>query len=146
MSNKAVADALKRVLADSYTLYIKTQNFHWNVTGPQFRSLHLLFEEQYTDLQAAVDVIAERIRAVGDVAPGGLAAFAKLTKITDAPATPPAAAAMLKSLAKDQDTIAAGLKALLKAGEKAGDDVTVDLATQRLTTHEKNRWMLQSSL
>lgn len=145
MSNKPVSEALKTVLADSYVLYLKTQNFHWNVTGPQFRSLHLLFEEQYTDLQAAVDEIAERIRALDDTAPGSFAQFLKLSGVKEAEEVPEAAA-MLKTLAKDQDTILASLDKALQAAEKAGDDVTADLVTGRKTVHEKNRWMLKSSL
>lgn len=145
MSNKPVSEALKTVLADSYTLYLKTQNFHWNVTGPQFRSLHLLFEEQYTDLQGAVDEVAERIRALGDTAPGSFKNFLKLSGIKEADDVPEATA-MVKTLAKDQDVILASLKKALDAAEKAGDDVTIDLMTQRMTIHEKNRWMLNSSI
>lgn len=145
MSNQPVAEALKTVLADSYTLYLKTQNFHWNVTGPQFRSLHLLFEEQYTDLQAAVDLVAERIRSLGDVAPGSFAGFLKRTGIKEAE-TAPEAGAMVAELTKDQDVILASLKKALAAAQKAGDEVTISLVTDRMTVHEKNRWMLKSSL
>lgn len=145
MSNKPVIEALKTVLANSYLLYLKTQNFHWNVTGPQFRSLHLMFEEQYTDLQAAVDEIAERIRALGDHAPGSFKQFLALSDLKEAE-TVPDAAAMVQALAKDQDTVLASLDKLLAAAEKAGDDVTVDLVTGRKTIHEKNRWMLKSSI
>lgn len=145
MSNKPVSNALKTVLADSYTLYLKTQFFHWNVTGPHFKSLHLLFEEQYTDLQAAVDEIAERIRALGDTAPGSYKAFAKLTGITEADDVPEAMS-MVKTLAKDQDIILDSLQKTLEAAQKAGDEVTVGIVTDRMTVHEKNRWMLKSSL
>lgn len=145
MSNKPVSEALKTVLADSYVLYLKTQNFHWNVTGPQFRSLHLLFEEQYTDLQAAVDEIAERIRALGDTAPGSFKQFLKLTGIKESEDTPEASA-MVKALAKDQDVLVASLQKALEAAQKAGDEVTAGLVTDRMTVHEKNRWMLKSSV
>jgi starvation-inducible DNA-binding protein len=145
MSNQPVIDSLKIVLANSYTLYLKTQNFHWNVTGPQFRSLHLLFEEQYTDLQAAVDEIAERIRSLGGTAPGSFAHFLKLTAIKEADSVPDADA-MVKALAADQDVIIASLQKTLESAQKAGDEVTVGMVTDRMTIHEKNRWMLKSSL
>lgn len=145
MSNKPVAQALKAVLADSYTLYLKTQNFHWNVTGPNFRGLHLLFEEQYTDLQAAVDEIAERIRALGDAAPGSFKAFAKIATIKEAGEETPESGAILKELAKDQETIVSTLKKALQVAEKAGDESTADLLIGRITQHEKNHWMLRSS-
>lgn len=145
MSNKPVSEALKTVLADSYTLYLKTQFFHWNVTGPHFKSLHLLFEEQYTDLQTSVDEIAERIRALGEVAPGSYKAYAKLTGIKEA-GDVPEAADMVKTLAKDQDVILGSLQKALAASQKAGDEATVGMVTDRITVHEKNRWMLKSSL
>lgn len=145
MSNKPVSEALKTVLADSYTLYLKTQNFHWNVAGPHFKSLHALFEEQYTDLQGAVDDIAERIRALGDAAPGSYKAFGKLTSISEADDVPEAFA-MVKALLKDQDIILGSLQKALEAAQKAGDEVTVGMVTERMTVHEKNRWMLKSSL
>lgn len=145
MSNKPVSETLKALLADSYTLYLKTQNFHWNVTGPQFRSLHLLFEEQYTDLQTAVDDLAERIRAVGDTAPGSFASFLKLTSITEAENVP-SADDMVKTLAADQKIILSSLTKVLEAAQKAGDEVTVGMVTERMTVHEKNLWMLKSSV
>lgn len=145
MSNKPVTEALKTVLADSYTLYLKTQFFHWNVTGPHFRSLHLLFEEQYTDLQTAVDDIAERIRTLGEVAPGSFKAYGKLSCITEAESVP-AAADMVKALAGDQDVILASLQKALEAAQKAGDEATIGMVTDRITIHEKNRWMLKSSM
>lgn len=145
MSNQPVAEALKTVLADSYTLYLKTQNFHWNVIGPQFRSLHLLFEEQYTDLQTAVDEVAERIRSLGEAAPGSFADFLKRTGIKEAENIPDAEI-MVKTLAGDQDIILASLKKALEAAQKAGDEVTIGMITDRMTIHEKNRWMLKSSL
>lgn len=145
MSNNPVSEALKTVLADSYTLYLKTQNFHWNVTGPQFRSLHLLFEEQYTDLQTAVDEIAERIRSLGAATPGSFKTFLKLTGIKEAEDVPDADA-MVRMLAKDQDVILASLQKALSAAQKAGDEATIGMVTDRITIHEKNRWMLNSSL
>lgn len=145
MSNKPVVEALKHVLADSYQLYLKTQNYHWNVEGPQFRSLHLLFEEQYTDLAGAVDVIAETIRALGEKAPGSFEIYNKLGNIT--PANENATAEqMVKELVGDQDAISNSLQTLLGAAEKAEDEVTADLAIQRLTVHRKNKWMLSSSV
>lgn len=146
MSNKPVTQALKNVLADSYTLYLKTQNFHWNVTGPNFRGLHLLFEEQYKDLQEAIDVIAERIRALGEYAPGSFKAFAKLSTIKEAGDDTPESSALVKELAKDQENIVTTLKKALTAAEKAGDESTADLLINRITQHEKNQWMLRSSL
>lgn len=145
MSNNPVSEALKTVLADSYTLYLKTQNFHWNVTGPQFHSLHLLFETQYTDLQTAVDEIAERIRSLGDNAPGSFKSFLKLTGIKEAEDTPDATS-MVKALAKDQDIVLASLQKALAAAQKAGDEATTGMVTDRITIHEKNRWMLNSSV
>ena len=145
MSNRPVIEALKIVLADSYTLYLKTQHFHWNVTGPQFRSLHLLFEEQYTDLQSAVDIIAERIRSLGDAAPGSFAAFLKHTGIKEAENVPEAEK-MVTTLASDQDVILSSLQKTLEAAQKAGDEVTIGMVTERMTIHEKNRWMLKSSI
>ena len=145
MSNNPVAKALKHLLADNYTLYLKTQNYHWNVTGPNFRSLHLMFEEQYTDLTAANDVLAERIRSLGEQAPGSFKAFGALSTIKESD-TVPGADAMVKELAKDQDKILKTLKTALEAAQKTGDEVTVGMVTERMTIHEKNRWMLQSSL
>lgn len=145
MSNKPVIDGLKNTLADSYTLFLKTQNYHWNVTGPNFRGLHLLFEEQYNDLFAAIDEIAERIRALDEHAPGSFKAFAKLSKIKEAADETPTSAAMVKELAKDQDTLIATLTKTIEAAQKAGDEATADLLIGRVAVHEKNRWMLKSS-
>lgn len=144
MSNKPVIEALKAALANSYVLYVKTQNFHWNVTGPNFRSLHLMFEEQYTDLQTAIDEIAERIRALGDHAPGSFAAFLKLATIKEENEVP-SAAQMVDQLAKDHSTLLDSLQKLLSASQKAHDEATASLASDRITIHEKFRWMLQSS-
>lgn len=146
MSNKPVIEGLKHTLADSYTLFLKTQNYHWNVTGPNFRGLHLLFEEQYNDLFAAIDEIAERIRALGEHAPGSFKAFGKLSGIKEAADETPTSAAMVKELAKDQDTLLSTLGKAIEAAQKAGDESTADLLIGRVAVHEKNRWMLKSSV
>lgn len=144
MSNP-VAETLKIVLADSYVLYLKTQNYHWNVTGPNFKSLHMLFEEQYTDLAMAVDEIAERIRTLGDKAPGSFAAFLKLTTLKEAE-DGLSADAMVQDLADSGAQMGASLKAALKAAQEAEDEVSVGLIAERMTVHEKNGWMLRSSI
>lgn len=146
ISNKPVAEALKQVLADSYTLYLKTQNYHWNVTGPNFRGLHLLFEEQYKDLFLAVDEIAERLRTTGEYAPGSFKSFSKMTSIKEATDEHIPAPAMVKDLAKDQATIISVLNKAIKAADKAEDEGTADMLTARLKAHQKNQWMLESSL
>ena len=143
MSNKPVTDALKKILADTYTLQLKTQNYHWNVEGPHFRSLHLLFEEQYNELFTAVDSIAERIRALGEKAPGSYAEFAKLTKLKEADDSLEGIA-LAKDLAKANEQVAKNLKSALAVAEKADDASTADLLTQRITTHDKAAWMLRS--
>lgn len=145
MSNKPVADALKRALADTYNLMLKTQNYHWNVEGPNFRGLHLLFEEQYNELFPAIDIIAERIRALGEKAPGSGTEFAKLSKLAEGRADVDSDE-MLKDLYDSNQIVIAGLKKGIAAGEKAGDDASVDLFTQRMAAHEKASWMLKSSL
>ncbi len=143
--NAAVIDALSCLLADSYTLYLKTQNYHWNVTGPHFNTLHTLFQAQYEDLALAVDLVAERIRSLGEKAPGSYKAFAKLAKIQEETGYP-SADKMLKTLVKDQETLIATTQAVLKAGEAAGDDPTVDMAIERMQIHQKNHWMLKAHL
>ena len=135
-SNTPVVDALKQVLADTYALQIKTQNYHWNVEGPHFHSLHLLFE--------AVDEVAERIRALGDYAPGSFEAFSKLTKVSP-PKDGLEGIAMVKDLAKSHELLSDQAKAALAVGEKAGDDSTVDLLTQRISYHDKTAWMLRAT-
>lgn len=145
MSNQAVVEQLKNVLAESYALYIKTQNFHWNVTGPNFSSLHTLFQTQYEDLALAIDEVAERIRALGEKAPGGLGVYAQRAAIKDGDSNADATT-MLKELAADQDKICAALKRLHDEAEKADDQVTVDLCVGRLTIHQKNAWMLRASV
>jgi starvation-inducible DNA-binding protein len=142
---KAVAEVLSRLLADSYTLYLKTHNFHWNVTGPMFSTLHLLFEQQYTELALAVDLVAERIRALGHPAPGSYAEFTRLTAVEEAQGVP-GAEQMVRELLTGQETVVRTARAALPAAEGAGDQVTLDLLTQRLQVHEKNAWMLRSLL
>src|SRR5689334_22204268 len=120
-ARKTVADALSQVLADTYTLYLKTHNFHWNVTGPNFPQLHTMFETQYTELAAAVDEIAERIRAVGHPAPGSYAQVGKLSQLKDAPATPPAAKEMIRQLMADNEAIARKAREVQETVEEVGD-------------------------
>jgi starvation-inducible DNA-binding protein len=145
MNNKPVIEALKNALSDTYLLYLKTQNYHWNVEGPQFRSLHLMFEEQYTDLAMAIDQIAETIRSLGEKAPGTFDSYAKRSHIKSGNEEAPAEQ-MLKDLAVDQVTIGKTLQTLLEAAQKAEDEVSADLAIQRMTIHRKNKWMLESLL
>lgn len=144
-SSKAVIDSLSRVLADSYTLYIKTHGHHWNVEGPNFPALHAMFEDQYTELADAVDQIAERIRALGAKAPAGYAAFAALTEIPES-GTDIDADGMVADLLQGHEAVAESSKAALEAAEKAGDEVSVDIMVQRMTVHDKTAWMLRSTL
>lgn len=144
-TTETVVTGLNKLLADTYTLYLKTHNFHWNVTGPHFSSLHLMFEGQYTELALAVDAIAERIRTLGFPAPGSYATFAKLTTIREETRVP-VANDMVAALAADQETIARSIQTLWPAVDDAGDQGTLDLLTQRLSIHEKTAWMLKSSL
>ncbi|NIN37098.1 MAG: DNA starvation/stationary phase protection protein [Gammaproteobacteria bacterium] len=140
---KAIADGLSRVLADSYTLYLKTHNYHWNVTGPMFNTLHLMFEQQYTELATAVDEIAERIRALGVYAPGSYKAFAKLTDIEEETDVP-AAEEMVKRAVDGQETVVRTVREVFKLVDAANDEATADLLTRRMQVHEKNAWMLRS--
>ncbi|MCP5382103.1 MAG: DNA starvation/stationary phase protection protein [Kordiimonadaceae bacterium] len=140
-----IANGLSRLLADTYTLYLKTHNFHWNVTGPMFNTLHTMFETQYTELAIAVDEIAERIRALGFAAPGSYAQFAELTSITEETSTP-AAEEMIKQLVKDQEAVVRTARSIFPAADKASDEPTADLLTQRMQTHEKTAWMLRSMI
>jgi len=142
---KAIADGLAKLLADSYTLYLKTHNFHWNVTGPMFQTLHLLFEHQYTELATAVDEIAERIRALDIYAPGSYAAFSKLTSIKEAIEVP-TAHDMINQLVHDQEIVIKTARSLFSVVEGAQDQATLDLLTRRMLTLEKNAWMLRSHL
>ncbi len=140
---KEIATGLSHVLADSYALYLKTHNFHWNVEGPMFRDLHLMFEEQYTELAGAVDLIAERIRALGQYAPGSFSQFARLSSVKDADGVPKAEA-MVKQLAADHEIVEKTIRAALPAAQRAEDEVTVGLLVDRLAVHEKTAWMLHS--
>ena len=140
---KAIAEGLSKLLADSYTLYLKTHNYHWNVTGPMFNTLHLMFEQQYAELATAVDLIAERIRALGFPAPGSYAAYAALTSIDEETGTP-SAEEMIRQLVKGQEAVVRTARAVFPAAEAANDEPTADLLTQRMQIHEKNAWMLRS--
>lgn len=140
-----IAKGLSRFLADSYLLYIKTHNFHWNVTGPLFSTLHQLFEQQYMDLATAVDLIAERIRALGLPAPGSYAQFSELAHIEEETGVP-LAQDMIGQLVYDNELLVRTAKKVFPLAEKAGDQPTADLLTQRMQVHEKNAWMLRSML
>ena len=140
---KVIADGLSKLLADSYTLYLKTHNYHWNVTGPMFQTLHLMFEAQYTELALAVDLIAERIRALGYPAPGSYKAYAKLTQIDEETGTP-SAEDMIRNLVKGQEAVVRTARSIFPAVDAAHDEPTADLLTQRMQIHEKNAWMLRS--
>ena len=142
---KAIAEGLSRVLADSYTLYLKTHNYHWNVEGPLFNTLHLMFEQQYTELAAAVDEIAERIRALGEPAPGSYKAFAALSSIEEQEGVP-RAEDMIRDLVNGQEAVVRTARSILPTVEEAHDEPTADLLTQRMQVHEKNAWMLRSML
>ncbi len=142
---KKIADGLSRLLADTYTLYLKTHNYHWNVTGPMFQTLHLMFEQHYNELALAVDAIAERIRALGFTAPGTYAQFVKLSSIAEESKIP-AAADMIKNLVKGHEAVARTARAIFPLADKASDEPTADLLTQRLLVHEKTAWMLRSLL
>jgi starvation-inducible DNA-binding protein len=142
---KKVADGLSHMLADTYTLYLKTHNFHWNVTGPMFQTLHLMFMDQYNEMWMAVDTVAERIRALGYPAPGTYKQFAAMTSIKDSDGVP-SAKEMIKQLVTGQETVARTAREVLPIAEKAGDQPTVDLLSARMEIHEKNAWMLRSLL
>jgi starvation-inducible DNA-binding protein len=142
---KMIAEGLAKLLADSYTLYLKTHNFHWNVTGPMFNTLHLMFEQQYTELAQAVDLIAERIRALGHPAPGSYVQFARLSSVKEETGVPHAEE-MIRQLVEGQETVARTARQAFPIAEDAGDQATLDLLTQRMQVHEKNAWMLRSLL
>ncbi|MEL7024777.1 MAG: Dps family protein [Pseudomonadota bacterium] len=142
---EAIAKGLSRLLADSYTTYLKTHNFHWNVTGPMFATLHTLFETQYTELATAVDAIAERIRALGVFAPGSYAAFSELSVVEEETGTPDAQA-MIRQLVAAQEAVARTARSVMPLADDANDEPTADLLTQRMQIHEKNAWMLRSLL
>ena len=141
--DKVIA-GLEKALANSYTLMIKTHNYHWNVQGPNFVGLHSLFQQQYTDLFNAIDELAERIRALGSPAPGGLAAFKSLSSVKDAPDQVQNARAMVQDLVESRQTVLKDDSELLGAAEDAGDQVTVDMITERIGKNEKDIWMLRS--
>jgi starvation-inducible DNA-binding protein len=140
-----IAAGLSRLLADTYTLYLKTHNFHWNVTGPMFNTLHLMFETQYNELALAVDLIAERIRALDFPAPGSYSQYAKLSSIKEETGVPEAKA-MIRQLVEGQEAVVRTARALFPAVDEAHDEPTADLLTQRMQVHEKNAWMLRSLL
>jgi starvation-inducible DNA-binding protein len=140
-----IAQGLSNLLADTYTLYLQTHNFHWNVTGPMFNTLHLMFEAQYTELAAAVDLIAERIRALGFPAPGTYGAYAKLSSIKEVDGVP-SAEEMIRTLVKGQEAVVRTAREAFPVVEKANDEPSADLLTQRMQVHEKTAWMLRSLL
>lgn len=140
-----IAEGLSRLLADTYTLYLKTHNFHWNVKGPMFQTLHLMFEAQYNELALAVDLIAERIRALGHPAPGTYKEYARLSSIPET-AGVPEARAMIQLLVEGQEAVARTARGLFPAVDKAADEPTADLLTQRMQVHEKTAWMLRALL
>lgn len=141
---RKVADGLERLLADSYTLYLTTQGYHWNVSGPMFRSLHLMFEEQYIELRDAVDVVAERILSLGFPAPASFSAFSRLSNMDEDDGVP-AAIDMVKNLAKGHELAAKTAREVVQTAEAAGDVATADLGTQRVDVHEKTAWMLRAT-
>ena len=142
----AIAQGLSRLLADTYTLYLTTHNFHWNVTGPMFNTLHTMFMVQYTELWNAVDPVAERIRSLGHPAPGSYAQFSKLATVPDVPVTPPKALEMVRILVQGHEAVARTARELFPMADKARDEPTADLLTQRMTVHEQTAWMLRSLL
>lgn len=138
-----ISKGLSRVLADTYTLYLKTHNFHWNVTGPMFQTLHLMFETQYTEMAIAVDLIAERIRALGNFAPGSYRQFAELSSVKEADGVP-SAQQMIEQLVEGHETVIRTTREIYAAAEKGNDEASLDLLTQRIQLHEKTAWMLRS--
>lgn len=142
---KSIAEGLSRLLADSYTLYLKTHGFHWNVTGPMFVSLHTLFEQQYTELSTAIDEIAERIRSLGFFAPGSFKQFLELTSVQQEEEVL-SAEAMIRSAVEAHETVIRTARVVLETADAANDQPTLDLLTRRMETHEKTAWMLRSLL
>lgn len=145
INRKAVADGLSKLLADSYTLYLKTHNFHWNVEGPMFQTLHLMFMGQYTEMWNALDLIAERIRALGHYAPGTYSEFISLSSIKESKSVPKANK-MIEELIQGHEAVIKTTRAIFDPAEKAKDQTTMDVLTQRLDIHEKTAWMLRSLL
>jgi starvation-inducible DNA-binding protein len=144
-SQKKIAEGLSHLLADSYMLYIKTHNFHWNVEGPMFNTLHIMFMGQYTEIWNALDLIAERIRALGEYAPGTYAQFSEMTRIIESPKVPKATK-MIEELLSGHEIVAQTARSIFAAAEDGRDEATCDLLTQRLQVHEKTAWMLRSLL
>ena len=142
---KEVVGGLKKLLADTYTLYLKTHNFHWNVEGPMFQTLHVMFMEHYTEMWNALDVIAERIRALGHYAPGTYAEFSELTSIKESKGVPKANK-MIQEAIQGHEAVIRTIRGIFEAAEKAKDQTTMDVLTQRLDIHEKTAWMLRSLL
>ncbi|AMR79746.1 MULTISPECIES: Dps family protein [Cupriavidus] len=142
---KKIAEGLSKLLADTYTLYLKTHNFHWNVTGPMFNTLHLMFETQYNELALAVDSIAERIRALGYPAPGTYKEYARLSSIAEEEGVPEATE-MIRKLVEGQEAVVRTARSIFPVIDAAGDEPSADLLTQRMQTHEKTAWMLRSML
>jgi len=140
-----IANELSKLLADTYSLYLKTHNFHWNVTGPMFQTLHLMFETQYNELALAVDLVAERIRSLGFPAPGTYSEFARLSSIRETSGAPKAEE-MIQLLVEGQEVIVRTARSVFPVAEKASDEATADLLTQRIHLHEKTAWMLRSLL
>lgn len=140
-----IAEGLSRLLADTYSLYLKTHNFHWNVTGPMFNTLHLMFETQYTELALAVDLIAERIRSLGFPAPGTYSEYAKLSSIEETPGVPKAEE-MIRLLVQGQESVVRTARSIFPVVDDANDEPSADLLTQRMQIHEKTAWMLRSLL
>ena len=142
---REIAQGLSKMLADTYTLYLKTHNFHWNVTGPMFQTLHLMFEQQYNELALAVDQIAERIRALGFPAPGTYNEFSKLSSIDEEEGVP-SAEEMIRKLVEGQEAVVRTARSIFPVVDRANDEPTADLLTQRMQVHEKTAWMLRSLL
>jgi starvation-inducible DNA-binding protein len=142
---KSIVDGLSRLLSDTYVLYLKTHNFHWNVSGPMFRTLHLMFEEQYNELALAVDLVAERIRALGFPAPGTYSTYARLSSIKEEEGVP-GAEEMIKQLVQGQEAVTRTARSIFPLVNKVSDEPTADLLTQRMQVHEKTAWMLRSLL
>ena len=144
-NRKAIAEGLSRLLADSYVLFLKTHNYHWNVTGPMFQTLHTMFEQQYTELFTAVDEFAERIRSLGEFAPGCFQAFNQLSQIHEE-TDHPTAEDMIRNLVLGQEAVVKTAREIIPIADEANDEPTLDLLTQRMQIHEKNAWMLRSLL
>jgi len=140
-----IAEGLSRLLADTYVLYLKTHNFHWNVEGPMFQTLHQMFMDQYTEAWNAIDPIAERIRALGHYAPGSYRQYMKLASVKESEGVP-RADRMIRELIEGQEAVARTARSVLPIADEANDQPTLDLLTQRLDVHEKNAWMLRSLL